>query len=341
LAAHRLVLQKRGALLSQARLEVGVSGKVLVTGAGGFIGRALCARLVEAGVPHVAAVRAIAAEDAKRPNYVALGDFASSDWHEVLDGVEAVVHLAGLAHVTGGDADAPSPFIVANVHVTRRLTDAAARAGARRVLFASTVKVYGETTRPGRPFRAGDPAVPRDAYAHSKAEAENVLREMCAERGLDAVVLRLPLTYGPGVKGNFRTLLAGLAEKRRLPLGGIVNRRTLLYVGNAVNAIEAALQCPGLGPDALPIADAETVSTPELAMKVARALGVESRLFALPTAFLRGAAMITGRGGDATRLVDSLEVDATRFRDLTGWTPPYSLDEGLAATAAWWRSRSG
>jgi UDP-N-acetyl-alpha-D-quinovosamine dehydrogenase len=317
-----------------------MSGKVLVTGAGGFIGRALCTRLVEAGVPHVAAVRALAAEDAKRPGYVALGDFASADWHEVLGGVDAVVHLAGRAHVTGSDADAPTPFIVANVHVTRRLTDAAARAGVRRIVFASTVKVYGETTRPGRPFRAGDPAGPQDAYAHSKDEAENVLREMSAERGLDAVVLRLPLTYGPGVKGNFRTLLAGIAERRRLPLGGIVNRRSLLYVGNAVSAIEAALDRPGLAGDALPIADAETVSTPELALKLARALGVESRLFALPTAFLRGAATIIGRRGDATRLVDSLEVDAMRFRELTGWTPPYSLDEGLAATAAWWRSRS-
>ncbi len=317
-----------------------MNGKILVTGAGGFIGRALCARLVQASVPHVAAVRAIAREDGERPGYVALGDFASADWHEVLGGVEVVVHLAGLAHASGSDADPPTPFIVANVHVTRRLADAAARAGVRRIVFASTVKVYGETTRAGRPFRAGDPPAPQDAYAHSKAEAENVLREICAERGLDAVVLRLPLTYGPGVKGNFRTLLASIASERRLPLGGIVNRRSLLYVGNAVAAIEAVLASSRLGLDALPIADAETVSTPELAERLALALGVESRLFALPTAFLRGAAAMIGRGDDAARLVDSLEVDATRFRELTGWTPRYSMDEGIAATAAWWRSLS-
>jgi len=314
--------------------------KVLVTGAGGFIGRALCSRLAEAGVAHVAAVRAIASEDAKRPGYVALGDFASADWHEVLDGVEAVVHLAGRAHATGSDADTPTPFIVANVHVTRRLVDAAARAGVRRIVLASTVKVFGESTRPGKPFRAGDPEAPRDAYAHSKAEAENVLRDMAAERGLEAVVLRLPLTYGPGVKGNFRTLLAGIAEGRALPLSGIANRRSLLYVANAVSAIEAALDRPGLGSGAFPVADAEVVSTPELASRLARALGVESRLFALPSAFLRGAAAIIGRGGDAMRLTDSLEVDSARFSELTGWAPPYSLDEGLAATAAWWRSRA-
>jgi len=320
--------------------DVRVSGRVLVTGAGGFIGRALCARFARAGVDHVAAVRAIAREDAGRPEYIALGDFAAADWHEVLGGVDSVVHLAGYAHALGRDSDAPTPFIVANVHVTRRLVDAAARAGVRRIVFASTVKVYGETTEAGRPFRAGDAAAPQDAYAHSKAEAENVLRELAAARSLDAVVLRLPLTYGTGVKGNFRALLASIAGERRLPLGGIDNRRSLLYVGNAVSAIEAALAAPSLATDALPIADAETVSTSELALKLARALGVEAHLFSLPAPFLRGAATMIGRAGYATRLLDSLEVDSLRFRRLTGWTPPYTLDQGLEATAAWWRAQA-
>lgn len=311
-------------------------GKILVTGAAGFIGRALCAHLAKAGVPHVAVVRALAPEDAKRAAYVALGDFAAADWHEVLSGVETVVHLAGRAHRTGPDADAPTPYVVANVHVTRRLADAAARAGVRRIVFASTVKVYGEATEPGRPFRAGDPSAPQDAYARSKAEAENVLREIATARGVETVILRLPLTYGPGVKGNFRTLLESVAGRRRLPLAGIVNRRSLLYVGNAVSALETALTAPAPRGDALPIADAETVSTPELVVKLARALSVEPRLFALPRPFLRGAATIIGRRGDAARLLDSLEVDALRFRGMTGWKPPFSLDQGLIATAAWW-----
>jgi nucleoside-diphosphate-sugar epimerase len=317
----------------------GHSAKVLVTGAGGFIGHALCAHLAQTAVPHVAAVRALASEDAKRPGYVALGDFAAADWHEVLGGVEAVVHLAGRVHVSGRDAAAATPYIVANVHVTRRLADAAARAGVRRIVLASTVKVYGESSAPGQPFRAGDAAAPQDAYARSKAEAENVLREIAAARGLEAVVLRLPLTYGPGVRGNFLTLLRSVAGERRLPLAGIVNRRSLLYVGNAVSAIEAALATPALSRDAFPVADAETVSTPELVTRLARALSVEPRLFALPAPMLRGAATVVGRRNDAARLLDSLEVDALRFRGLTGWTPPYSLDQGLLATAAWWRSR--
>jgi nucleoside-diphosphate-sugar epimerase len=315
------------------------TGKILVTGAGGFIGRALCERFVQTGVRHVAAVRTLAPEDAKRPGYVALGDFAAADWGDVLAGVEAIVHLAGRAHMSGSDAAAATPYVVANIHVTRRLVDAAARAGVRRIVFASTVKVYGDASAPGRPFRAGDPAAPRDAYAHSKAEAENVLRELSHARGVEAIVLRLPLTYGPGVKGNFLTLLASVAAERRLPLAGIVNRRSLLYVGNAVSAFEAALAAAGLSGEALPIADAETVSTPELVVRLARALSVEPHLFAVPAPFLRGAATMVGRGADAARLLDSLEVDALRFSALTGWTPPYSLDHGLGATAAWWRKR--
>src|SRR5204862_4043468 len=120
------------------------------------------------------------------------------------------------------------------------LADAAAKSGVRRIVFASSVKVFGETTELGRPFRAGDPSAPQGLYAKSKLEAERVLREICGERGIDAIVLRLPLTYGPGVKGNFRALLEAVAAERRLPLGGIVNRRSLLYLGNALSAIEAA-----------------------------------------------------------------------------------------------------
>jgi nucleoside-diphosphate-sugar epimerase len=315
------------------------SGKLLVTGAGGFIGRALCARLAATDVDHVAAVRAIAPHDARRPEYVALGDFAAAEWQDVLAGVGAIVHLAGRAHARGRDADAPTPYIVANVHVTRRLAEAAVRSGVRRIVFASSVKVYGETSEPGRPFRAGDAAAPQDAYARSKAEAENALRDICRAHGVEAIVLRLPLTYGPGVKGNFLSLLEAIDVERRLPLAGIANRRSLLYVGNAVSAIETALVSAALPDEPLPIADAKSVSTPELAVKLALALRVQARLFHIPGPFLRGSARLLGRGTEMTRLLDSLEVDASRFRELTGWSPPRSLDDGLAATAAWWRMR--
>jgi nucleoside-diphosphate-sugar epimerase len=314
-------------------------GKVLVTGADGFIGRALCAHLAGLGVEHVAAVRAIAAHDNRPEATLALGDFAAAEWQDALIGIDAIVHLAGRAHVPPNRAEAATPYIVANVHVSRRIAEAAARANVRRILFASSAKVYGEASQPDRPFRVGDPGEPQGAYARSKAEAERVLREICGAYGVELVILRLPLTYGPGVKGNFLTLLDAVAAGRRLPLARIANRRSLLYVGNAVSAIETALAAPLASEDALPIADSEVVSTSELATKLAHALRVNPRLFHVPAMFLRGTAALSGRGAFVSRLLDSFEVDASRFRQLTGWAPRSSLDEGLAATAAWWRMR--
>lgn len=309
--------------------------KVLITGAGGFIGRAMRLRLAESGIAHVAALRALSPEEGDASDCVALGDFAAAEWTQALAGIDAIVHLAGLAHVAlAGDA---TPYLIANVHVTRRLIDAAARAGVRRVVFASTVKVYGETTAHGRPFRAGDPARPRDDYARSKAEAENVLWERCRDAGMEGVVLRLPLTYGPGVKGNFLKLMEAIAAGRRLPFARAANRRSLLYVGNAVAAIEAALSAPALSGETLPVTDHPSVSTPELIGRIAQALGVPARLYPAPASLLRVGATLSGRRRTATQLLGSLEVDAARFGELAHWTPSTTLDQGLAATAAWWR----
>jgi nucleoside-diphosphate-sugar epimerase len=315
-----------------------IRGKVLVTGAHGFIGRALCRHLAAMGVAHVKTVRTPAAGD-QDANAAVVGDLAAADWDEALVGVDSIVHLAGRAHVRTRDAGDPTPYVVANVHVTRRLCDAAARAKVRRIVLASSVKVYGESTRIGRPFRAGDPAAPRDAYAHSKAEAERVLWQACEGNRIEGVVLRLPLTYGAGVKGNFLTLIEAIAAGRRLPLAGIGNRRSLLNVDNAVSAIVAALTVTALAGQTLPIADKESVSTSELAERLGSALGVTTHLYHLPASFLRAGAALTGKRSVASRLLGSLEVDAQRFCELAGWSQPYTLDEGLAATAAWWRLR--
>ena len=315
-----------------------IGGKVLVTGAHGFIGRALCRHLAAMGVAHVTTVRTPALGD-QDDNAAVVGDLAAADWDEALVGVDSIVHLAGRAHVRKRDAGDPTHYLVANVHVTRRLCDAAARAKVRRIVLASSVKVYGESTHMGRPFRAGDPAAPRDAYAHSKAEAERVLWQACEGKAMEGVVLRLPLTYGAGVKGNFLALIEAIAAGRRLPLAGIGNRRSLLNVDNAVSAIVSALTVPALAGQTLPIADKESVSTSELAERLGKALGVPARLFHLPASLLRAGATLAGKREVAARLLESLEVDAQRFCELAGWTQPYTLDEGLAATAAWWRLR--
>ena len=154
---------------------------------------------------------------------------------------------------------------------------------------------------------------------------------------MEGVVLRLPLTYGPGVKGNFLVLLEAIAKGRRLPFAGVANRRSLLYVGNAVSAIDIALRSPAVVGETLPIADAESVSTPDLIVKIARPLGTSPRLSRLPTSILRAGAALMGRRGASTRLLGSLEVDAARFCELAQWTPPTVLDDGIRATVAWWR----
>jgi nucleoside-diphosphate-sugar epimerase len=316
-------------------LNVAAPRRVLVTGADGFIGRALCAEFARQGIAHVGAVRK-ATDDA--PDRVALGDFAAAEWDDALEGVDAIAHLAGRAHVTESDHD-PTPHIVANVHVTRRLLEAARRAGVRRVVFASTIKVYGENTLPGRPFRAGDPSHPRDAYAKSKAEAENVLWQACNQSDIEGVVLRLPLVYGPRVKGNFARLLDAVAANRRLPFAGVANLRSLLYLDNAVSAIATALRVPRLAGQTLPVADAEAVSTPALIRKIAAAVGTTPRLSRIPVSILRAGAVLLGRSAASARLLGSLQVDAQQFGALAQWAPPRTLDEGIAATVAWWRSQ--
>jgi nucleoside-diphosphate-sugar epimerase len=311
---------------------------VLVTGAHGFIGRALCNHLTSIGVAHVAAVRASQPGDGA--SVVEVGDFAAADWDGVLAGVDSIVHLAGRAHVLDARAAGdPTPFVVANVHVTRRLCAAAVRANIRRIVLASTVKIYGEVSPARRPFRAGDPAAPDDAYAHSKAEAERVLWEACAVSAIEGVVLRFPLTYGAGVKGNFLALTEAIAAGKKLPLAGIDNRRSLLNVANAVSAIVMALNVPSLAGETLPVADSESVSTSDLALRLGIALGVPARLFHLPAPLLHAGAALANKRAIAARLLGSLEVDSARFRELAAWTPPHTLDEGLAATAAWWRLR--
>lgn len=319
------------------RVKSKKKNKVLVTGADGFIGHALCVRLAADRVPVVGAVRALAPGGAAQGERVALGDFAAADWDEALRGVDVVVHLAGSVHARGADATNPTHFVVGNVHVTRRLLDAAARNGVRRVLLASTVKVYGEQTIPEQPFRAGAAAYPEDAYAHSKAEAEAVLWAACRAHGIEGIVLRLPLTYGAGVKGNFLRLLEAVAAERRLPLARIDNQRTLLYVGNAISAIEAALATDAVVGQTLPVADRESISTSDLVLRLARELKVSPRIFRLPQPFFHVGAALTGRRATVARLLNSLQVDSGRFNELACWAPPYTLDEGLAATAAWWR----
>ena len=316
---------------------------VVVTGADGFIGRALVAHFEGAGRAYRALVRKI--DRARRTNsgVHAVGDLATASdaaLDALLSGAAAVVHLAGRAHVLDEtDAEGGAAFASANVHATVRIARAAVRSGVPRFVFASTVKVNGEASPHRRPFTPADPPNPRDAYARSKANAERELEAVCKGTAVSPIVLRLPLVYGPGVKGNFLALLDEVARARPLPLAAIRNRRSFLYVGNLVDAIDAALDAHSPPAGVHFIADAESVSVPALVTAVGKALGIPARLKAVPVRLLAFAGQVTGRRALIERLVGTLEVDSTSFIDATGWRPRYSLAEGLDATGRWWRLR--
>jgi nucleoside-diphosphate-sugar epimerase len=310
--------------------------RVVVTGAGGFIGRAVVPALAARGF----AVRGLV-RDSSPPidgaDIRVIGDLTPMNGHalaEMLREADAVIHLAARVHVPARD-DAWAAYRAANVDLTERLARAAAACGIGHFIFASSIKVNGEATTRGKPFRVTDAPNPQDAYARSKWEAEIALAQVATATGLRVTALRLPLTYGPFAKANFAALARAIRRGLPLPLAGIDNRRSLLGVGNLADALaviladsEAAAQ--GRCTTWL-LADGEAVSTPALARAIGEAVGVPARLFALPPWLLRAAAGVFGREEALARLTGSLEVDAMEFRTRYGWSPPYTLQQGLVA----------
>jgi nucleoside-diphosphate-sugar epimerase len=291
---------------------------VAVTGASGFIGRAFCARASASGRT---VRRFVHAPDAASAGSVAIDLTLATvdDLARHLETVSTVIHLAGRAHVmreTESDADAA--YRLANADATERLARAAVAAGVRRFVFASSVKVNGERTERGRPFHPDDPTVPQDAYARSKLAAEVALRKVAHGTSMEAVVLRLPLVHGPGARGNFRRLVDAVRAGRILPLGAIENRRSLLGLTNLLDALDAAIDAPALHGVHF-VADARSVSTPELVRAIAHALEVEPRIVRVPVGLLKVAGLVMGRSDAIARLVNSLEVDVSSFAAATRW----------------------
>ena len=315
---------------------------VLVTGANGFVGWHLCRSLLEAGFSVRAAVR-----DKGRSRYlenmgckpVAVCDIdADTDWTQALQGVDRVVHLAARVHVMDKrERDSLDEYRRVNVLGTQRLAEQATAVGVRRLVYLSSVKVNGEISVNHHAIRESDPPAPQDPYGQSKWEAEQVLHRIAAGTGLEVVILRPPLIYGPGVGANFLALMKAVARGVPMPLGSIHNARSLLYVGNLVDAIVRCLDHLDAAGQTYLVSDSEAVSTPALVRKLAVALGCPVRLIPVPPALLRLAGRLTGRGAVVNRLTGSLVVDTAKIgRDLQ-WRPPYSLEQGLRAAAAAYR----
>lgn len=304
--------------------------KAMVTGATGFVGVALSARLTASAYRIVPAVR----NKSGLPHEVVVGNLnVSTDWRSALADCDTVVHLAARVHVMADPAKDPlALYRETNTEATRNLARQAANAGVKRFVFVSTIKVNGE----GReaPYREIDVPVPEDAYAISKWEAEQGLQRIARETGLEVVILRPPLLYGPGVKANFLHLMKTVKKGWPLPLASIHNRRSLLYLGNFIDAIQLCVEHPAAAGQTFLLDDGKAVSTPDLVRAVAHAIGRPARLLPMPVGVLRLAGGLLGKREAVERLTGSLFVDSSAIRTRLGWTPPFSMAAGLAATVA-------
>ena len=288
-------------------------GKVLVTGAGGFVGTALCKQLGAHGISVLKGVRGAAL----------LSEM----------GIDVVIHLASRVHVMHESSEDPlSAYRSANTLGTVNLARQAVAAGVRRFVFVSTVKVHGE----GSPvaYAESDGPCPADPYAISKWEAEQEVRDIAAESTMEVVIVRPPLVYGPGVKANFLTMMRWVKRGLPLPLGAIHNQRSLVALDNLTDFLMLCTSHPAAANQTFLVSDGEDLSTTELLVRMAAALGKPSRLIPVPEWILSAVASLLGRGEFARRLCGSLRVDVSKAKTWLGWSPPLSVDEGLRRVAA-------
>jgi nucleoside-diphosphate-sugar epimerase len=258
-----------------------------------------------------------------------------TDWRKALSGVDVIVHLAARVHIMKETAeDSLMEFRQVNTHATERLARMAGQTGVRRMVFLSSIKVNGESTG-NRAFTEADAPNPQDAYALSKWEAEQALKRVASETGLEVVILRSPMVYGPGVKANFLRLLQAVQRGIPLPLASIRNRRSIIFLGNLVEAIISSMTHPQAKGKTYLVCDDEHISIAELISRIARALGKSARLWPFPAELLRFAATLAGKSSEADKLLGSLLVDSSKIRSELGWRPSSSLDQGLAETAHW------
>ena len=305
--------------------------KMLVTGAGGFAGQALCAALQAQDIDFIPIVRA---RLPSLPQARIVKDInPSTAWLGCLTDVGVVVHLAARVHVLNdASIDPLRDYRLGNVEATLHLARQCVKAGVRRFIYLSSVKVNGESTTT-RPFFADDAPAPLDPYGISKFEAEQGLRKLALESGLELVIIRPPLVYGPRVKANFLALMHAVKRGVPLPLASVrENRRSMIYLGNLLDLIlRCSVDDAAIGQIFL-ASDGHDVSTAGLIAAIAGAMGKRPRLFPTPPLLLMGAAALLGKRATAERLCGSLQVDIEHTRQVLAWTPPHSFEAGIEQT---------
>jgi nucleoside-diphosphate-sugar epimerase len=319
------VLGRRGAVgMGQAGQREKI---ILVTGAGGFVGTSLVSELTRRRIPHRAVTRR------GQGSFVIPNIDKQTDWTAALEGVDVIVHLASRAQ--SDETARPDEVQIQrnNVDATLNLARQAARAGVKRFVFISSIKVNGEASPPGRPFTAADEPNPQNPYAQAKLDSEAGLFALSRDTGLEVTVIRPPLVYGPGVKANFGTMMQWIDRGIPLPLGAVSNKRSFVYVGNLVDLIIVAAKHSKAAGEVFTVSDGEDMSTSELYRRLARALGRQCWVLPCPASLLKFGATMVGRSRIADRLIDSLQVDFSKTREILGWTPPIKVSDGLRQTA--------
>jgi nucleoside-diphosphate-sugar epimerase len=307
--------------------------KILVTGSTGFIGTALVRLLAQQGHALVL-VKHRRVHEQFQTDVHAMELATTVNWQKLLEGCDAVVHLAARVHVMKESAtDTAGEYFKINAVATQRLAKQAAQTGVKRFIYLSSLKVSGEQNVNGRAFTEDDHPQPEGAYAKSKHQAEQALLQIAQQSGMEVVVVRPPLVYGPNVRANFLNLLKVINCGVPLPFMCVKNVRSYIYVENLVHFISICLEHPRAANQVFLVSDGEGVSTPDLIRKCAEALGAPQRLIAFPQSGLAFLCKILGKSALYQRLCGNLSVDISKINALLGWQPPYSIDEGLSATA--------
>lgn len=306
-----------------------MAGRYLVTGATGFVGGALLNELKRRKADAVGVGRTI-----RSGIDFGVGEVdAHTEWRRALCGVDCVVHAAGRAHILrDAEEDPLAAFRRVNVEGTRRLAIQAVESRVRRLVFISSIGVNGISTDGRGPFTHEDLPAPSEPYGQSKLQAEVALQEIAASTGLEVVIIRPPLVYGPGVGANFLRLLRLVRRGWPLPLDGIDNRRSLVALDNLVDMLICSSDHVAAAGNTFMVSDDDDISTPDLLRRLGAAMGIHVRLLRVPRTMLLQGARLIGRRGEAERLLGSLQVDIRRTQRLLGWTPPISVDEGIRRT---------
>ena len=304
--------------------------RALITGANGFVGRRLCDEIRGQGWKVRGAVR-VSGQIAQDVESVTVGSMdRDTDWTEALRQIDVVIHLAARVHVMHSDsADPLADFLKVNLHGTESLATQAARAGVKRLVYVSSIKVNGEVTLQGAKFTEEAQPAPQDPYGVSKWEAEQALRRISQQTGLEIVVIRPPLVYGPGVKANFAALMRAVQGGWPLALGSVQNRRSLIALDNLVDFISICAAHPKAVNQTFLVSDGQDLSTTDLVRGLARAANMPARLMPVPVWALRAGATLLGMEGEVQRLCGNLQVDISKARSVLGWIPPVAIEEAL------------